>query len=380
MVDPDGKVGGNMAAKPVNRDDPDYVAKLEDALLAVHQNRSEDSKLLQEISQRISTLEIREAGRHPDSNPGSATPWGSTGGGVGRGAPTPSRAAGPRPTTPGVGRGVLAAASRFFHPGTFNPGTHEGLGLASTSGIYGQPSSAMGGLPVMQNVQNPTSTSPSPADVISAPLTSALVQLSNAIDPTSVAKSKGMKLRPEYYVQHVDQGVQIKSLDHNKMSYRELVSGMGKVMLYLLHSGGDVSSYIQHFNFIAEQAHKNNFTDQAFVCYERAVTDKVIKSDGLVTFVAGDTLAVASNFHAGNLLVNKRAYKPSAHRGRKSYGKSQNYSDKDSMPEVFPEDICYGYNYRNCSGACSKSHICRLCKGKHKATTCGKDDKSDKKQ
>ena len=38
-------------------------------------------------------------------------------------------------------------------------------------------------------------------------------------------------------------------------------------------------------------------------------------------------------------------------------------------PEGFPEDICFNYNYKSCSGSCKKSHICRLCRGPHKASS-----------
>ena len=391
----------SMAAKALTREDPDYMANLEAALLAAHRSREEDSKLMKEISDRLGNLELREASRQDapaqlSTAQAPTTPWSAGAGGIGRqGAPGAVNTVPHRPTTPGVGRGVLSAATRFFQqPGIVNQGNIVGGPVPTNTGLYQHqnvPSAASGGggmsaaIGTMSGQQFWNSTipgvpAPAPSDIVTAPLTSALEQLSNAIDPTSVAKSKGMNLRPEFYVQHVDQGVQIKSLDHTKLTYRELVSGMGRVMMYLSQNSGDVLSYIQHFNFIAAQAHKNNFTDQAFVCYERDVTDKVIRGDGRSSFVAGDPLAVASNFHAGNLLINKRTFKPNRYpRNRRSYNQGQDHSERDSMPEGFPEDICYGYNYRSCSGRCSKSHICRLCRGKHKASGCGKEDKNDKK-
>ena len=33
----------------------------------------------------------------------------------------------------------------------------------------------------------------------------------------------------------------------------------------------------------------------------------------------------------------------------------------------FPDEICYKYNYKTCVGKCLKSHVCRMCKGNHKA-------------
>ena len=135
------------------------------------------------------------------------------------------------------------------------------------------------------------------------PLTSALKQLSQAIDPSPVSH-KGMVYRPEYYIQHVDKGMQVKMLDHTKLTYKELVSGMGRVMQYLVENGGDVAGYVGHFNFIAEQAYQHSFVDQAFVGYDRFVVDKYIKLETSnktpKVFAVGDVLGVASHFHAGN--------------------------------------------------------------------------------
>ena len=72
--------------------------------------------------------------------------------------------------------------------------------------------------------------SPSPSDLFNGPLTSELQQLSIAIDPTPQASTKGLLLHPEYYVQHKDKGTSVKNLDHSKLSFRELMSGMGRVM------------------------------------------------------------------------------------------------------------------------------------------------------
>ena len=373
MATPDSP---NKKMASVNRDDPSYISTLEEAIIAAHSSHKEDTKVLKELSDRMQQLELRAKGEIGQSTLSSAgqrfqsTPWTGQGdSAVGRGIPTPGHST-MRPTTPGTGRGILSTTTRFFPQTGFPTNTTAG-GMHSGAASVGD---SVGPLPGQQS----SFVNPAPADVITAPLTSVLQQLSNAIDPTSAVKSKGMQLRPEYYIQHVDQGVQIKSLDHTKLTYRELISGMGRVMIYLVHTGGEIITYMQHFNFIAAQAHKNNFTDQAFVCYEREVTDKVIRNNCSGPFQVGDMLAVASNLHAGNLLINKRAFKPNGpQRFKKSQGSDQ--SDKEFMPEGFPDDICYNYNYRSCYGKCSKSHICRLCKGKHKASGCRKDDKAEKK-
>ena len=157
------------------------------------------------------------------------------------------------------------------------------------------------------------------ADLVGGPLMSALKQLSQAIDPSPVSH-KGMVYRPEYYIQHVDKGMQVKMLDHTKLTYKELVSGMGRVMQYLVENGGDVAGYVGHFNFIAEQAYQHSFVDQAFVGYDRFVVDKYIKLETSnktpKVFAVGDVLGVASHFHAGNFQSTQKktstAYRGSA--------------------------------------------------------------------
>ena len=89
------------------------------------------------------------------------------------------------------------------------------------------------------------------SDLVNGLLTQVLKQLSIAIDPTPQSSTKGLLLRPEYYVQHVDKGVAVKSLDHTKLSFKEMISGMGRVMTHLSTSGGELTSYVRHFNFVA---------------------------------------------------------------------------------------------------------------------------------
>ena len=164
---------------------------------------------------------------------------------------------------------------------------------------------------------------------------------------------------------------------------------MGRVMQHLLENGGDLAGYIGHFNFIAEQAHQHNFADQAFVGYDRFVVDKYIKLESAnkspKLFSVGDILGVSSHFHAGNFQhVPKKpvgGYRGSRG-GRYPYRRSGDYNQERSrdtkdagVPEGFPEDICYGWNYKSCSGKCSKKHECRVCGGEHKASSCPSKNK-----
>ena len=129
----------------------------------------------------------------------------------------------------------------------------------------------------------------------------ALEHLSQAIEPTVTTSTKGIQLRPEFYIQHEDQGVAVKAFDHTKLSYKQRFNGMGRVLQYLVSNGGDATSYLEHMNFVIKQAAAHNFMDQAYVAYDRAVVDKVICGPSKV-FIAGDVLVVSSNSHAGNML------------------------------------------------------------------------------
>ena len=215
----------------------------------------------------------------------------------------------------------------------------------------------------------PRTTGPATSDVVSGALSSALQQLSLAIDPTPASSSKGLVLRPEFYVQHKDQGVSVKSLDHTKLSYKQLVYGMGRIAKYLLINGGDFVSYLDHYNFVTMQASRHNFMDIAFVEYDRYIVDRYLSAESDSFTV--DSLGVASHFHAGNMRVEKQSVPHSKPRYFHAKGKKYIDVQKDQvMPEGFPEDVCYNFNYKTCTGKCNKSHVCRSCKGKHSAVKC----------
>ena len=320
-----------------DRDDPAYLTYLEDQLTAACARSAKDSHSITSLIARMDRLEVSGPFHAGDNT----SPDGATGG-AGSGL-TAGR--------PGVGLGLHGSPTGQQPPP--GPGAGSGVGLLDV-GI--------------------------PADVISGPLTSALRQLSQAIDPSRSA-NKGIRFRPEYYIQHVDKGTQVKSLDHSKITFRELISGMGRVMQYILETNGDLAGYVGHFNFIAEQAHQHSFIDQAYVCYDRFVVDKYIKLDHLPfdqrKFSVGDVLGVSSHFNAGNLQLQHR--QQSFQRGgrfsksRRSFDSAQE-TDKSkkefTVPEGFPEEICYAWNYKSCSGKCSKKHECRVCGADHKAVGC----------
>ena len=210
------------------------------------------------------------------------------------------------------------------------------------------------------------------------PLTTALEKLSIAVDPASSShKLKGIQWRPEYYVQHVKQGTALKSVDHSKLTYKDLVFGWFSVLQQLLRAGGDIESYIGHCKFVSERAMSNQFTDSAFVEYDRHVISKVI-DDKMESFPVGDTLGVSSHFHAGNLVPAKAISKQNVKKwggakwGKKPFDKQSDSVEKTPpVPDGFPDDICYAFNYKRCSSnSCAKKHVCRSCGGNHRAQGC----------
>ena len=326
--DSSGQVGSNnMAHSFESRDDPEYLRSMEDELLKSRQAREEETKLLTSLASRLDRLELK-------------------------------------PAT--VGRGILRTPVKSDPP-------QPGVGLRSPSLCLGRSAADMrsAALGVAE---------PAPADILNGPLTSVLQQLSIAIDPTPQASTKGLLLRPEYYVQHKDKGVSVKNLDHSKLSFKELMSGMGRVMSHLYKSGGDVASYIEHFNFLVRQAGVHSFVDTAYVGYDRYVIDKYISGESQ-SFVAGNLMGVALHFHAGNIPMVRSPNIPFCRgRGRgfrrgarQSWYDQDREMDKDHQQpptmDGFPDDICFNYNYRSCTGSCKKSHICRLCRGAHKANS-----------
>ena len=327
----------SMASGFKSRDDPEYINYIEDQLLEAKAAREKDSNMLQSIVARMDKLDERH----------SASPI------LGR------------------GRGIFKTPLKSTVP------TVGGLqtGALFTDDLHDHQSSA--------------------ADLVNGPLTQVLKQLSIAIDPTPQSSTKGLLLRPEYYIQHVDKGVSVKSLDHTKLSFKELISGMGRVMIHLSTTGGDLTSYVRHFNFVARQAASHNFSDAAFVGYDRFIVDQVIQGplnpdQPPPTFVAGDPLGVASHFHAGNMMAARPQFPRGRGRGFNRrfrggyYGDSFKDNDKDkdfqhstqsAVPDGFPEEICFNFNYKACTGKCSKSHVCRVCRGNHKAPTCPNNKK-----
>lgn len=226
-----------------------------------------------------------------------------------------------------------------------------------------------------------------PADVAPTPLSAALQQLTSAIDPDSARKSTGIYLKPEFYVQFRDSNIQVKDLDHRKMSFRDLIYGMCCVLKHLKSVSGDVDSYLEHMTFILKTGQSELYQDVAFCDYNKFVTDKVIEGKS-TSFIPSDSLGFSSHFHAATLNLDKQAELLAAsqynrgsgmgsrrgRRGRRGgVQRNQNTSGSEA-PDDYPEDNCFAWNYRKCFlQNCPKEHVCRICKQRHKAIGCPRD-------
>lgn len=140
---------------------------------------------------------------------------------------------------------------------------------------------------------------------------------------------------------------------------------MARVVKYLLQSGGDVAGYLDHMCYVFRLAATGEYVDSALVGYDRSLIDAVIARE-IMSFIPGYPLASCLHFHASNMVRNQISVGRGRGRGRGRGGRSDR---KGIPPEGFPDHICYDYNYRSCDG-CSKSHVCRVCNGTHRAINC----------
>ena len=341
-----GDDGGDNGDHVGTMDQGKYIIYLQEQLARVNERNDKTDAYMQRISSQLEQLTISSSRPFSGSKFGANPP-----------PLTPQRASKLDFSLPPPGAG--------FGGGGAGTGDDDGAGDGGAVGGAG----AGGGLDGSAGLA---------AAILGAPLTKVLSDLTDAINPAPKDFKKGIELRPEFYVQHKLDSKPIKSLDHTKLTYKDLMYGMSQVLLYLIREDGDAMGYVDHMSFIARQAQLNCFNDHALISYDRDVVDKVIRGD-LRSFVAGDTISVACNFHAGNVLAAPR--RDLSKRGRGGYFRNKSTRDRVEGPESadregqandpFPADLCYNYNYRKCFAAnCQKAHLCRSCRGKHRGLGC----------
>ena len=337
------KDGKPITGDFLNRDDPKYLQYLEESFMASQEASGGKTAELDIILRRVEALEARSQLTGQPAPPIPVGHMAMPGSGLGLYAGT-----GGRPKTGAAGGGSLP-----------NPNVNPNPNL---------------------NPNHNPNQNPAPADVVVGPLTEALEKLSLAVDPAASShKLQGTGYKPEYYVQHIKGGVPLKQINHTKLSYREMVYGWFCILQHLIKVEGDVNSYLAHCRYVSQQAMASQFLDSAYVGYDRQVISNVISGES-DTFEIGDPFAVATFFHAGNLLPAKVKTKPKSNRWfKKQNDRSAEEGHKSSsVPGNFPEDVCYAYNFKRCTGSCSKKHVCKSCGGNHRAVGCQeKESKND---
>lgn len=202
--------------------------------------------------------------------------------------------------------------------------------------------------------------------------------LVQALDPQTAAKSKGMYLRPEYYAQNICRGLPLKQMDYTKLNVLDLWSGMIRVAQFCSRYGYNQNDYLEHMSFVAEMARSRAYTDVGLINYERYVTDNFLLGvKG--TFVAGDPLGQslhlntnhvsASSHNEAGMGVSGQSYSPMGSAKKRNKKKKVKFCNSN-LPDAFPADICYDWNYNVCSGGCSREHVCRNCRKGHRGPGC----------
>lgn len=212
---------------------------------------------------------------------------------------------------------------------------------------------------------------PSPADLTQ--LSDSIHQLSLSVHPEP-AKT-GTELRPEYHVQVIAKGGQIKNMSAANLRSEELMYGMMCAYDHLLASGGDAGPYFKHMLFVSRHLMERNFTVSACSRYDKYVVDTVLAGKG--KFSDPDPVAIGLFLHGGAVARNDQVRQQpgimtrSPYQNRFSQLRECNRENTPSfMPENWPQEICFMFNSKTCFGRCNKQHVCGYCRLKHRLADC----------
>ena len=153
-----------------------------------------------------------------------------------------------------------------------------------------------------------------------------------------------------------------------KVTYREFICSMTKVLKLITEFGIDPQNYVFHMSFIAIKAATNSYATDALISYEQAVTDRVI-SGQYSDWSAADPECVA--LHLGPDATY--AIRQGGHRwNRQSSGNPGSVRDFSD----WPKEVCWLFNNTSCYfQRCKKAHICVKCKKTgHAAKDCKTTD------
>ena len=155
-----------------------------------------------------------------------------------------------------------------------------------------------------------------------------------------------------------------------KVTYRDFVAAMTKVLKFIIDLGIDPTNYVAHLNFITLKASLNVYATDALIRYEDGVTDRVI-SGQYKDWVPADPECVALYLGADATYAIRQGGSRWARQSSASFGPSRDFSD-------WPKEICWLFNNTNCYfPRCKKAHICFKCKKTgHNMKDCKNSDDS----
>ena len=185
---------------------------------------------------------------------------------------------------------------------------------------------------------------PSPGAAAS-PLSAAYMQRSKE-EKDTLSKLKALNHLPE-------------SKPAEKVTYREFICAMTKVLKLINELGIDSHNYIAHMCFIATKAAKNVYATDALIKYDEDITDRVITGQ-YSDWVPADPECVALHLGPDATYTIRqgggRWTRQSPGNFGGSFGGSRDFSD-------WPKEICWLFNNTSCYfPRCKKSHICAKCK------------------
>ena len=154
----------------------------------------------------------------------------------------------------------------------------------------------------------------------------------------------------------------LKALSHlseqkpfEKITYREFVSAMAKVLKLIVELGIDPFFYIAHLNFITSKAALNLYATDALIRYEAEVTERVI-SGHYDDWVSADPECVALHLGADATYAVRQGGNRWSRQTSATLGNTRDFSD-------WPKEVCWLFNNTNCYfPRCKKAHICMKCK------------------
>lgn len=141
-----------------------------------------------------------------------------------------------------------------------------------------------------------------------------------------------------------------------------------------------MASYVHRVKYTTEMLNTRQFYNSAAVHYDRLIVNNYLsgKSKNFRPDPVSSTLAFSSGVipesvemcPGASITKGVVSYPVRRGRGRRN---QNNFSRQrnEEVPQDFPMDLCFYFNYRQCNNDnCPKAHVCRKCRGAHRADSC----------